>query len=182
MATVESDRARSPTGQGVAACSLSCAIARIATCSGPTSSPSSAPVWRPSRSGLLAYDLAGADAGAFLGTALAIKMVAYVGVAPIADAFLGTLPRRTVLVTMDLVRAGVAVSLPWVDQIWQVYVLIFVPPGASAAFTPHFSGDDPGHLPDEREYTTAQSLSRLAYDLEKPGEPQSGAGRGLAAC
>jgi hypothetical protein len=36
--------------------------------------------------GLLAYDLAGADAGVVLGTALAIKMVAYVGLAPIADA------------------------------------------------------------------------------------------------
>lgn len=32
--------------------------------------------------GLLAYDLAGADAGAVLGTALAIKMIAYTGVAP----------------------------------------------------------------------------------------------------
>ncbi len=30
--------------------------------------------------GLLAYDLAGANAGAVLGTALAIKMIAYVGV------------------------------------------------------------------------------------------------------
>lgn len=29
--------------------------------------------------GLLAYELAGADAGAVLGTALAIKMLAYVG-------------------------------------------------------------------------------------------------------
>ena len=37
--------------------------------------------------GLLAYDLAGADAGAVLGTALAIKMIAYVGVAPVAQAF-----------------------------------------------------------------------------------------------
>ena len=34
--------------------------------------------------GLLAYDLAGPDAGIVLGTALAIKMIAYVGVAPIA--------------------------------------------------------------------------------------------------
>jgi len=34
--------------------------------------------------GLLAYDLAGADAGKVLGTALAIKMIAYIGVAPIA--------------------------------------------------------------------------------------------------
>jgi hypothetical protein len=37
--------------------------------------------------GLLAYDLAGPDAGAVLGTALAIKMVAYISVAPVAGAF-----------------------------------------------------------------------------------------------
>lgn len=55
--------------------------------------------------GLLAYDLAGAEAGAVLGTALAIKMVAYVGVAPIATALLGALPRRAVLVALDLLRA-----------------------------------------------------------------------------
>ena len=34
--------------------------------------------------GLLAFDLAGADAGIVLGTALAIKMLAYIGVAPVA--------------------------------------------------------------------------------------------------
>ena len=37
--------------------------------------------------GLLAFDLAGDEAGMVLGTALAIKMLAYVGVAPIAAAF-----------------------------------------------------------------------------------------------
>ena len=37
--------------------------------------------------GLLAYDIAGGDAGAVLGTALAIKMIAYIGVAPMAGAF-----------------------------------------------------------------------------------------------
>ena len=37
--------------------------------------------------GLLAYDLAGAAAGAVLGAAYAIKMVAYVGIAPLAGAF-----------------------------------------------------------------------------------------------
>ena len=34
--------------------------------------------------GLLAFDLAGDNAGMVLGTALAIKMIAYVGVAPVA--------------------------------------------------------------------------------------------------
>src|SRR5215210_1214760 len=68
--------------------------------------------------GLLAYRIAGADAGAVLGTALAIKMVAYVTVAPVAAAVLSALPRRAVLVALDLVRAGVAVTLPFVDQVW----------------------------------------------------------------
>ena len=69
--------------------------------------------------GLLAFDLAGGNAGAVLGTALAIKMVAYIGVAPVVGAFADRLPRRAFLVAMDLVRAAVALSLPFVDQIWQ---------------------------------------------------------------
>ncbi|MGU3496648.1 MFS transporter [Xanthobacteraceae bacterium A53D] len=121
--------------------------------------------------GLLAYDLAGADAGAVLGTALAIKMLAYVGVAPVAAAFAERLPRRTMLVALDLVRAAVALLLPFVSEIWQVYVLIFVLQSASAAFTPTFQATIPDVLPDERHYTRALSLSRLAYDLESVVSP-----------
>ena len=121
--------------------------------------------------GLLAYDLAGADAGAVLGTALAIKMVAYIGVAPVVGAFADRLPRRPFLIAMDLVRAAVALALPWVDQIWQVYVLIFVLQSASAAFTPTFQATIPDVLPDERDYTRALSLSRVAYDMESLASP-----------
>ncbi len=121
--------------------------------------------------GLLAYDLAGAQAGAVLGTALAIKMVAYIGVAPIAAAFAEHLPRKAMLVSLDLVRAAVALLLPFVTDIWQVYVLIFALQSASAAFTPTFQATIPDILPDEREYTKALSLSRLAYDLESVISP-----------
>lgn len=116
--------------------------------------------------GLLAYDIAGGDAGAVLGTALAIKMVAYVGVAPVANAFADRLPRRAMLVGLDLVRAAIALCLPFVTEVWQVYVLIFVLQAASAAFTPTFQATIPDVLPDEKDYTKALSLSRLAYDLE----------------
>lgn len=116
--------------------------------------------------GLLAYDLAGANAGAVLGTALAIKMIAYVGVAPVAQALADRLPRRSVMVALDLVRAGVALFLPFVTEIWQIYLLIFVLQAASAGFTPTFQATIPDILPDEEEYTRALSLSRLAYDLE----------------
>ncbi|WP_439586025.1 MFS transporter [Hydrogenophaga sp.] len=121
--------------------------------------------------GLLAFELAGDNAGMVLGTALAIKMIAYVGVAPVAAAFADRLPRRTMLVALDLVRAAVALLLPFVSQIWEVYVLIFVLQSASAAFTPTFQATIPDVLPQEKEYTKALSLSRLAYDLESLVSP-----------
>lgn len=121
--------------------------------------------------GLLSFDLAGANAGAVLGGALAIKMIAYIGVGPVVNAFVDRLPRRAFLVSMDLVRAGVAVMLPFVTEIWQVYLLIFLLQSASAAFTPTFQAAIPDILPDERRYTRALSLSRLAYDMESLVSP-----------
>lgn len=126
--------------------------------------------------GLLAYDIAGGSAGAVLGTALAIKMVAYISVAPIAGAFANRVPRRALLVSMDATRAVVAICLPFVNQVWQVYVLIFVLQSASAAFTPTFQATIPDVLPDERDYTRALSLSRLAYDMESLTSPILAAG------
>ncbi|GAA4053501.1 MFS transporter [Nonomuraea soli] len=120
---------------------------------------------------LLAYDLAGANATVVLGTALAIKMIAYVVVAPVASAFADRIPRRALMVTMDVSRATVALALPFVSEVWQVYVLIFVLQSASAAFTPAFQATIPDVLPDERDYTQALSLSRLAYDLESLFSP-----------
>lgn len=121
--------------------------------------------------GLLAFDLAGEDAGVVLGTALAIKMVAYVGVAPLVAALVHRVPRKAVLVGADVVRGLVALSLPFVTEAWQIYPLIFVLQAASATFTPTFQSVIPDVLPDERQYTRALSLSRLAYDLESLGSP-----------
>jgi len=116
--------------------------------------------------GLLAYDIAGADAGLVLGTALALKMVAYVGIAPIAGAMADRFPRRRFLVGLDLCRAGMVLFLPFVTEVWQVYLLVFLFQACSAAFTPTFQATIPDVLPEERDYTNALSLSRLAYDLE----------------
>lgn len=121
--------------------------------------------------GLLAYDIAGADAGQVLGVALAVKMIAYVGVSPFAGALAGWMPRRALLVTLDLIRAGMVLLLPFVSEIWQIYVLVFLFQSCSAAFTPTFQATIPDVLPDEEEYTAALSMSRLAYDLESLASP-----------
>lgn len=117
--------------------------------------------------GLLAWQLAGADAGLVLGTALAIKMIAYVMLAPLAAALAERLPRRAFLVTLDLIRAGVVLFLPFVTEVWQVYVLIFLLQAASAGFTPAFQATIPDVLPDEKDYTNALSLMRLTEDMEQ---------------
>ena len=121
--------------------------------------------------GLLAWQLAGDNAGAVLGTALAIKMVAYVTLAPVAAAIAERLPRRAFLVVLDLIRAGVIACLPFVTEVWQVYVLIFFLQAASAGFTPAFQAVIPDVLKDEDDYTNALSLLRLTEDLEQLASP-----------
>ncbi|UPG94303.1 MFS transporter [Luteibacter aegosomatissinici] len=116
--------------------------------------------------GLLAYNLAGDRATAVLGTALAIKMVAYVLVAPVATAWTARWARKPFLVSMDLVRAALVLCLPFVTAIWQIYVLTALVQICSAAFSPTFQATIPDVLTDEAQYTRALSLSRLAYDLE----------------
>lgn len=115
---------------------------------------------------LLAYDLAGDRAGVVLGLALALKMVAYVVVAPVVTGLLHRVERRRLLIGLDLGRAGCVLVLPWVTEVWQVLVLIVLLSACSAGFTPTFQATIPDVLADERRYTRALSLSRIAYELE----------------
>ena len=116
---------------------------------------------------LLAYELAGEAAGAVLGIALTLRIVAFVLISPVVGAYAHLLPRRQLLVGLDLVRAATVLLLPFVDAVWQIYVLVFLVNACSAGFTPLFQATIPDVLPDEAEYTRALSLSRLAYDLEQ---------------
>jgi len=125
---------------------------------------------------LLAYRLAGGDAGAVLGTAFAIKMLAYLAIAPIAAAFVERLPRRALLVGLDLVRAAIVLALPFVTEVWQIYILIFAFQAASAIFTPTFQSTIPDLLPQEKDYTKALARARLAQDLENAASPLLAAG------
>ncbi|MDR2280668.1 MAG: MFS transporter [Gordonia sp. (in: high G+C Gram-positive bacteria)] len=116
--------------------------------------------------GLLAYDLAGSNAAAVLATALTIKMVLYVVIAPVAAAYVDRLPRRAFLVTLDVIRMAVVVALPFVTQVWQVYVLVALLQAASAAFTPTFQAVIPDVVTDEADFTRALSASQVAYTME----------------
>ncbi|MFD8961196.1 MFS transporter [Streptomyces anulatus] len=116
--------------------------------------------------GLLAYDLAGPSAGAVLGTALTIKMVMYVVIAPIAAAYVDRLPRRTLLTLLDAVRAVVVLALPFVTEVWHIYLLVGLLQAASAAFTPTFQAVIPDIVTEESAYVRALSASQVASTME----------------
>ncbi len=116
---------------------------------------------------LLAWELEAEDASAVLGTAFALKMIAYVGLAPVFGAVAHKLPRKQFMFALDILRAGLILCLPFVTQSWQIYVLVFVINACSAGFTPLFQSTLPQILPDRDQYVRALSYSRMAYDLEQ---------------
>ena len=121
--------------------------------------------------GLLAFELAGPDAGLVLGIAFALKMASYVFIAPLAAGFFSRTDRKRVMVGMDLARAMIVALIPFVTEVWQIYVLVFALSAFSAGFTPTFQATIPDVLKDEATYTRALSLSRIAYELENLGSP-----------
>jgi MFS family permease len=125
---------------------------------------------------LLAYDLAAGDAAAVIGTALALKMAAYVVGAPLAAAALSGLPRRPLMVGLDLVRAAAILLLPFVTAVWQLYALVFAFTLAAAAFTPAYQASVPALLTDPRAYATSLARSRIAGEVEGAVSPMLAAG------
>jgi MFS family permease len=115
---------------------------------------------------LLAYGIAGESSGMVLGIALALKMAAYVIFAPIIGGVAHRLPRKRLLIAMDLIRAILLFLLPWVDAIWQIYLIIFIISICSATFKPVYQAIIPDVLTDKQQYTKALSMFRIAYDME----------------
>ena len=115
---------------------------------------------------LLAYNMAGSEAGRVLGIALACKMVAYVFFAPIIGGIIHRLSRKSFMISMDLLRALIVLLMPFVSEIWHIYLLIFLLNLFSAGFKPVFQAVIPDILEDDEQYGKALAYSRIAYDLE----------------
>ena len=125
---------------------------------------------------LVAYGLAGEDSPAVLGTALSLKMLAYIFAAPVSAALTERLPRKPLLITLDLIRAGSLVFLPFVGSVWQIYVLVFVASLASASFVLVYQSVVPYLLGSSEDYTLSLTRSRVASEVESSMSPLMAAG------
>lgn len=115
---------------------------------------------------LLAFDLSGEDSGAILGTALSIKMLAYVVAAPMSAALTERLPRKELLIGLDLVRAASLCLLPFATTTHTLFALVFVFALASATFTLVYMTLVPYLLGSAEDYARSLGRSRIASELD----------------
>lgn len=125
---------------------------------------------------LLAFDMVGDESGAVIGTALSLKMLAYALAAPVVTVLLDRLPRKRVLIALDLIRAGCLLLLALVTEVWQIYALVFVFALASGTFSFVYLAVVPYLLGTEADYTRSLARSRIASELEGPLSPLVAAG------
>jgi MFS transporter, NRE family, putaive nickel resistance protein len=117
-----------------------------------------------------AYELAGRDATIIVGTALTLRILAFVLFAPAAGILADRVDRRRLLVGADLLRVALMGAFPFITAVWHVYVLIFLLNAVTAFFTPAFEASIP-EVAGESLYTRALAWSRVAVDLEAAGGP-----------
>jgi MFS transporter, NRE family, putaive nickel resistance protein len=112
-----------------------------------------------------AYELTGRNATVVIGTALMLRILAFVLLAPIAGVLADRVDRKRLLIAADLVRMGLLALFPFITTEYQIYALIFAINAATAFFSPTFEAT----LPDvvgRRLYTRAISLSRVAFAVQ----------------
>ncbi len=116
---------------------------------------------------LAAYRIGGPAAGGqVLGMLLALKMVAYVLLAPLAETVLAGLPRKTAMVALDLGRMLLLLPMVFATETWAIAGLAFGFFVLAAGFTPLYQSVIPDVLPEEETYSKALAWSRIAYTLE----------------
>jgi MFS transporter, NRE family, putaive nickel resistance protein len=113
---------------------------------------------------LLAFELAGAQAGTVLAGTLTLRVMAFVVLSPIAGAIADRVDRKGMMMTTHLARMVIVCLLPFVTQIWQLYAIVLSLNVFYAFFTPTYTATIP-LVTTEAERSQAIALSSATYQL-----------------
>ena len=113
---------------------------------------------------LLAFEIAGKNSAVVLSGALTLRVSAFVLLSPLAGAIADRYDRKRIMVITHLMRMAIVSLLPFVTQIWQIYVLILALNLFNAFFTPTYQATIPS-VTGQAEYPQAIALSSATYQL-----------------
>lgn len=115
---------------------------------------------------LFAHQLiGGGSAATVIGNALMLRILAFLMFSQPAGVLADRANRKLMLILADLVRFVLMALFPFVQTVWQVYLMIFLINAATAFFTPTYDSTIPVVVGREH-YVRALSLSRIAVDME----------------
>ncbi len=113
---------------------------------------------------LLAFELAGKNSSVVLSSALTLRVTAFVLLSPLAGVIADRFDRKGIMVVTHLVRMLIVSLLPFVTQVWQIYVLILALNVFNAFFTPTYQATIP-LVTGQNDYPQAIALSSATYQL-----------------
>ena len=113
---------------------------------------------------LLAFELAGKNAGVILSGALTLRVAAFVLLSPLAGAIADRFDRKRIMVVTHLARMGIVCLLPFVTQAWQIYAIVFALNVFYAFFTPTYTATIPLVI-GKTDYPQAIALSSATFQL-----------------
>ncbi|AFZ01561.1 MFS transporter [Calothrix sp. PCC 6303] len=113
---------------------------------------------------LVAFELAKEQSAVVLSVALTLRVTAFVLLAPIAGAFADRFDRKKIMVVTHIIRMVIVGLLPFVTQVWQLYILIFTLNVFNAFFTPTYQATIP-LVTGQDDYPQAIALSSATYQL-----------------
>ncbi len=113
---------------------------------------------------LLAFELAGAQAGTVLAGALTLRVTAFVILSPIAGAIADRASRKGLMIVTHFARMFIVCLLPFVTQIWQIYAIVLSLNLFYAFFAPTYTATIP-LVTTTVERSQAIALSSATYQL-----------------
>lgn len=115
---------------------------------------------------LFAHQLVGGGSAAVvIGNALMLRILAFLLFSQPAGILADRVNRKRMLILADIVRFGLLALFPFIESVWQVYVMIFLINAATAFFSPTYDATIP-EVAGSAHYVKALSLSRVAVDME----------------
>jgi NRE family putative nickel resistance protein-like MFS transporter len=113
---------------------------------------------------LLAYQLDKERSAIILATALTLRVAAFIIFSPFAGVLADKVDRKKILYITHFIRMAIIGCLPFITEVWHIYVLVFLLNVFNAFFTPTYRAIIPQVI-EGKYYREAVGLSTATYQL-----------------
>lgn len=113
---------------------------------------------------LLSYQFGKERSAIILATALTLRVTAFIIFSPFAGVLADRVSRKAILYTTHFIRMAIVACLPFVNQEWQIYALVFLLNVFNAFFTPTYRAVIP-QVVKHTQYRQAVGLSTATFQI-----------------